>query len=79
MEILHISWANIFYYKGVFIDWHNYCGPTLLRRNSHSNRKVLSDCIGEERHWKNISGRTWALVGKFARLSKEEREQYRIF
>lgn len=68
MEIIHISWANIFRYKGVTIDWHDYYGPTILNRHTE-----------EERQFKNISGRTWGLVGQFSRLSKEDREKYRIF
>ena len=67
IKIIHISWANIFMFKGVTIDWHNYLGPTLLRRTSH-----------ELRNDRNISLRTWGLVSQFARLDKEGREQYRI-
>ena len=67
-EIIHISWASIFKYKGVVIDWHDYLGPTIL--NSHSY---------EERNYKNVSLRVWGLVGQFSRLSKDDREQYRIF
>ena len=68
MEIIHMSFANVFYFKGVTIDWHNYLGPTLLRRTSYN-----------ERNWKNISNRTWGLVGQFSRLSEKQREQHRIF
>ncbi len=67
-KIIHISWGNGFRYKGVTIDWHNYLGPTILNRHTE-----------EERPYKNISLRIWGLVTQFSRLSKEEREQYRIF
>lgn len=63
-----MSFANIFYYKGVTIDWHNYLGPGILRRTSHEPRSA-----------RNISYRTWGLVNQFSRLTKEEREQFRIF
>lgn len=68
MEIIYISWANVFLYKGVTIDWHNYLGPTILRRNTD-----------EERNYRNISLRVWGRVNQFARLTKEEREEYRLF
>lgn len=68
MNIIHISWCNVFLYKGVTIDWHNYLGPTILNRHTE-----------EERNYKNISLRIWGLVNQFSRLSKEDREQYRTF
>ena len=67
-EIIHISRANIFRYKGVTIDYHSYCGPIVLNRHTDN-----------ERPYKNVSLRIWSLVNQFYRLSKEEREQYRIF
>ena len=68
LEIVHMSFANIFYYKGVTIDWHEYMGPRLLRRTSHAPRNV-----------RNISYRTWGLVDQFWKLTKEEKEQFRIY
>jgi hypothetical protein len=68
LKLIHISYANIFIFKGVTIDWHNYCGPTILNRHTE-----------EERQYKNISLRIWGLVNQFSRLSEEEREQYRVF
>jgi hypothetical protein len=67
IKILHVSWANVYLFKGVTIDWHNYLGPTILNRHT-----------GNERNYKNISWRIWGLVGQFGRLSKEDREQFRI-
>jgi len=67
-ELIHISWASIFLYKGVTVDWHDYLGPILLRRNTD-----------EERNYRNISLRVWGLVNQFSRLTKEQREQYRLF
>lgn len=67
-EIIHISWANIFRYKGVTIDWHRYCGPIIINRHTE-----------KERQYKNISMRIWGIVNQFSRLSDKEKEQYRIF
>jgi hypothetical protein len=67
-QLIHMSFADVFLYKGVTIDWHNYLGPTILRKNTD-----------EERNYRNISLRIWGLVNQFSRLSKEEREKYRIF
>ena len=64
---IHMSFANVFLFKGVTIDWHDYLGPNILRRVSH-----------EPRNDKNISLRTWGLVEQFGRLEKSERDQYRI-
>jgi hypothetical protein len=67
MKILHINWANVFLFKGVTIDWHNYLGPTIINRHTE-----------KERQYKNISLRVWGLVSQFSKLSKKEREKYRI-
>lgn len=65
--IIHISFANVFIYKGVTIGWHDYIGPTIFRRGTDI-----------ERNYKGVSLRTWSLVNKFSKLSKEDREQFRI-
>jgi len=67
-ELIHISHTSIFRFKGVTIDLHNFCGPIILNRHTE-----------EERQYKNISLRIWSLVNKFAGLSKEQKEAYRIF
>lgn len=67
-KLIHVSWASVFLFKGVTIGWHYFCGPTILNRHTE-----------EERQYKNISLRVWGLVNQFARLSKSEREQYRVF
>ena len=67
-KVIHTSWANVFRYKGVTIDWYKFCGPIILNRHTE-----------EERQYRNISGRVWSLVAKFSWLSDEEKEKYRIF
>ena len=67
-EIIHIAYAKGFRFKGVTLEWNDYLGPTILNRHTE-----------EERHYKNISLRIWNLVDKFSCLSKDEREQYRIY
>lgn len=47
-KIIHISWANVFMFKGVTIGWHNYLGPTILNRHT-----------GNDKNYKNISWRVW--------------------
>lgn len=67
-KLIHISHTSIFRFKGVTIDWHNFCGPIILNRHTE-----------KERQYKNISLRVWGLVNKFSGLSKEQKESYRIF
>lgn len=66
--LIHIAMGKGYRYKGVTLEWHNYLGPTVLNRHTE-----------QERNYRNISLRIWALVSKFAQLSKEEKEQYRIY
>lgn len=66
--IIHIAIGKGYRYKGVTLEWHNYCGPTVLNRHTE-----------QERNYRNISLRIWSLVNQFARLSKEQKEQYRIY
>ena len=66
--IIHMTFAKVFLYKGVTLEWHDYLGPIILRRNTEV-----------ERNYKNVSLRTWGLVNKFAGLSKEEKQQYRLY
>ncbi len=66
--LIHITYAKGFLYKGVTLEWHDYLGPIILRRNTEV-----------ERNYKNVSLRIWSLVNQFARLSKEGRQQYRLY
>ncbi len=68
MEIIHISWAKGFRYKGVTLEWHDYLGPTIINRHTE-----------KERNYRNISLRVWGLVTQFSHLTKEERQQYKIY
>lgn len=66
--LIHIAMGKGYRYKGVTLEWHNYLGPTVLNRHTE-----------QERNYRNISLRIWSLVNQFARLSKEQKEQYRIY
>lgn len=68
MDIIHISFCNIFRLGGVTFEWHDYLGPTILSRNTERARKH-----------KNISLRNWAAISKFSTLSRGEREAYRVY
>ena len=64
---MSITMAKIYQYKGITFDWHDYLGPIML------NRRTLN-----ERPWRSVSRRQWALLGQWQRLSKEQQELYRI-
>ena len=66
-ELIHLSFANVFQFNGVTIEWHRYGGPQVLRRKTW-----------EPRNERNLSLRIWGIVDQFARLSKDEREKYRV-
>lgn len=67
MQIIHISCAKIYRVGGVTFEWHNYLGPRILNRHTE-----------EERNYRNISLRNWAMVWKFNNMTAVEREQYRL-
>lgn len=64
---MFISSGKTYQYKGVTFDWHDYLGPIML------NRKTLN-----ERPWRVVKRRQWALFAKWHKLSKEQKELYRI-
>lgn len=68
LEVVHMSFAKIYRYKGVTFDWHEYLGPIVINRHTE-----------KERDYRNISLRNWAMIGKFYKLSDEQKEEHRIF
>lgn len=68
MDIIHLSFCNIFRLGGVTFEWHDYLGPTILSRNTERVRKC-----------ENISLRNWVAISKFMALNESEREAYRVF
>jgi len=67
MEIIHISWAKIYKYKSLIIDWHEYCGPAFLRRKDYKPKDMS-----------RISLRQWGEFNQWLRLSEVEREKYSL-
>ena len=66
-EFIHVSYARIYRVGGVTFEWHRVLGALIINRHTDN-----------ERSYTNISARNWAQVDKFCRMSKDEREQYRI-
>lgn len=62
---IHISCTAVFRFKGVTIDWNEFCGPIIVNRHT-----------GKERHYKNISSRVWKIVNKFSKMSDKEKHNY---
>lgn len=68
MEIIHMSFAKIYKYKSLIIDWHEYCGPTFLRHKDH-----------EVKDMSKIRCRQWGEFSQWYRLSEDEKEAFRIY
>ena len=66
MQIIHVAFAKIYQYKSVTFEWHDYMGPTMLRRKDYEPRSMRS-----------ISLRQWGEFGQWHGLSETEREGYR--
>ena len=66
-RIIHISYGELFRYKGVTFEWHRYLGPTIINRHTE-----------KERQHRNISLRVWSLVSKFSWLSEREKQRFNL-
>lgn len=62
-----IHGGKTYQYKAITFDWHDYLGPIMLNRHTFN-----------ERPWRSVSRRQWALLEQWQRLSKEQKELYRI-
>ena len=62
----HICLANIYKFKGLVFEYHDYLGPTQYRADMSQPRKHIS---------KNF----YRVIDKFAKLSEKEREKYLIY
>lgn len=67
MELIHISFAKIYQFKSITFEFHEYCGPTFLRRK---DLEMRSD--------RSIQQRQWSEFGQWIRLSADQREEYRL-
>ncbi len=68
MEIIHMSFAKIYKYKSLIIDWHEWCGPTFLRHKDHEPKDMAK-----------VGGRQWGEFSQWYRLSDKDKEACRIF
>ena len=66
--VIHISRGKGYHYKHCWFEWHDWLGPLAINRVSHEPRNPM-----------NLGYRTYSIWNKFGELSKEEREQYRIY
>lgn len=67
LNIVHMSFARVYQFKGLTFEHHDYLGPTMLRRKTH-----------KDRDYRAIKGRQWGLYYQWLRLPFEQREQFRI-
>lgn len=67
-NLIHVSFAKVYRYKGVTFELHYWMGPIILRRDSEQERK-----------YKNVSCRIWQIVMKFMLKTDEEKQQYRFY
>ena len=67
MQLIHMSVGKLYRVGGVTFEWHSYLGPVILNRHTE-----------QERQFKNISSRNWAMVYKFLKMTTEQREKHRI-
>lgn len=65
---IKLSQARIYQFKSITFEWHNYLGPTFIRRKDW-----------EPKNQERITNRDYALLSKWEDLNKDEREHYRIF
>lgn len=67
MVVVHMSFAKIYKYKSLIIDWHEWCGPTFLRHKDHEPRDMAK-----------IPLRQWGEFNQWLNLNDKEKELYRI-
>ncbi len=65
---MHISYARVYKFKHLMFEWHSYMGPVFLRH---------ADCEPKPEQLRPM--RDYAVLNKWERLCKNEREQYRIY
>lgn len=60
-----ISMANIYSYKGLIFEFHNYCGPMRLNKDGNPSKR---DFYKSE----------YKIIDSFCRLSKRQRKKFLI-
>ncbi|GMQ53466.1 hypothetical protein [Halopseudomonas aestusnigri] len=66
-QLIHISIAKCYQFKGITFEWHDYLGPTFLRRKDLEMKPQLQRPMRE-----------YGLLGQWLRLSPKDRETYRL-
>jgi hypothetical protein len=65
--MIKISQEKIYQFKSITFAWHNYLGPSFLRKKDW-----------EPKRQERITNRDYAILNKWQSLSKDEREQHRV-
>lgn len=66
-QLIHVSMAKVYRFKGITFEWHDYLGPTFLRRKDLELKPALIRPMRE-----------YGLLGQWLRLSPVDRESYRL-
>lgn len=64
---IKLTMAKIYNFKSIMFEYHNYCGPLFLRRKDW-----------EPKNQQIRPMRDYGVLAKWEKLSKDEREQYRV-
>ena len=67
VQLIHMSFSKVYQFKSITFEWHDYCGPTFLRRKDSEMKPQLQRPMRE-----------YGMLRQWLRLSKTEREQFRI-
>ncbi len=59
-----ICGPKVYRFNGYYFEWHNYCGPSPLRKDGELSQRTPKGF--------------WDMVEEFQALSSEEKEKYRI-
>lgn len=69
MPFMKIGNAYVYYnkayrYKRYYFEWHNYCGPSPLRKDGELSQRIPKGF--------------WDMVEEFQALPSDEKEKYRV-
>lgn len=60
-----VTVADIYSFEGFLFQWHDYLGPTPVHKRTFDLRKT-------------VPGGFWDMITRWQKLSKKEREKYRV-
>ncbi len=64
--VAHINCPNIYRYRGVTFEWHNYLGPLLCRKDGEPSKR-------------NIGRKTGAVISAWHKLSPSKKKRTLIY